>query len=441
MRTFLILLCLAFANSAPAADHGDVSYQGLPADISGNPVVDGPYNIVFTIWDDSVAGSQLWSQTMTAQTNSGVFTVVLNHPFDYLFEEEGFPRSGAFFMQTQIVGDPPMTPCSRLTAVYSSILSHRMEGDVFTFPGGMQIFPPKEVPPQPITPSILMSVDSSEAGMTIVNKRPEAEDSTAIAITSGPVRSSISIFGGNPPDDGQPQINMVADTGGTSFWLGSVDGAGAESLPVMSVETNGEINLNIGFGGPPIEGSNPPDDNKPGVNMNANTATSSFTLHGPDPGAAVFNGIFMTADVSEARMGINNDAPTSALYVDGDIVATGAITELSDGELKTNVREIENALEIISELRGVQFEWVQGAEGLSELPPGTRTGLIAQEVEKVLPEAVLSPEAGYKSVDYARFTPILIEAMKEQQKQIDELKKMVSQLMSATQSKVTVSKK
>lgn len=59
-----------------------------------------------------------------------------------------------------------------------------------------------------------------------------------------------------------------------------------------------------------------------------------------------------------------------------------------------------------------------------------QVGLIAQEVEEVLPEAVhTNKETGYKSVDYARVVPLLIEGMKEQQKQIEELQKMVASLI------------
>ncbi len=67
---------------------------------------------------------------------------------------------------------------------------------------------------------------------------------------------------------------------------------------------------------------------------------------------------------------------------------------------------------------------------------GIQIGVIAQEVEKIAPELVITDEDGFKSVDYIKFTPILIEAMKEQQaiidnqqKQIDELKRLVEQLM------------
>ena len=139
----------------------------------------------------------------------------------------------------------------------------------------------------------------------------------------------------------------------------------------------------------------------PQVHAITDAATSSFLMHGPPVGAGT-KMISMTADDTEARVGINSDAPTSALYVDGDIVATGSITEISDLRLKSNVVEIDDALEILSQIRGVQFEWRRDAEEFAGLPEGTRVGLIAQEIEKVLPEAVVSPEDGYKSVDYGR---------------------------------------
>jgi hypothetical protein len=115
-------------------------------------------------------------------------------------------------------------------------------------------------------------------------------------------------------------------------------------------------------------------------------------------------------------------------YVDGDIVATGSITEISDLRLKSNVVEIDDALEILSQIRGVQFEWRRDAEEFAGLPEGTRVGLIAQEIEKVLPEAVVSPEDGYKSVDYGRLTPVLVEAIKAQRREIRLLKDQIARL-------------
>ena len=66
-------------------------------------------------------------------------------------------------------------------------------------------------------------------------------------------------------------------------------------------------------------------------------------------------------------------------------------------------------------------------------PENRRVGLIAQEVEKVLPEVVDTDNEGFKSVEYAKMVPLLIEAMKEQQKQIEHLKIQIKELMSQNQ--------
>jgi len=59
----------------------------------------------------------------------------------------------------------------------------------------------------------------------------------------------------------------------------------------------------------------------------------------------------------------------------------------------------------------------------------TQLGFIAQEFEKVIPELVRTDENGYKSIDYVKLTPVLVEAIREQQKQIDELKQLVQSLI------------
>ncbi len=63
-----------------------------------------------------------------------------------------------------------------------------------------------------------------------------------------------------------------------------------------------------------------------------------------------------------------------------------------------------------------------------QLSDKLQLGLSAQELEKFFPELVMTDAKGYKSVDYGRLTPVLVEAIKEQQKEIDELKKLVMQL-------------
>ena len=95
----------------------------------------------------------------------------------------------------------------------------------------------------------------------------------------------------------------------------------------------------------------------------------------------------------------------------GTITAGGDITAFSDERLKSDIETIDNALDKVMNMRGVSYT-KQAEKGI---------GVIAQEIEKVLPEVVTDGE--YKSVAYGNIVGVLIEAIKEQQKQIDELKK------------------
>jgi hypothetical protein len=105
----------------------------------------------------------------------------------------------------------------------------------------------------------------------------------------------------------------------------------------------------------------------------------------------------------------------------GDFTTGGNVIANSDIKIKKNIRPIENALDKVNALRGVYFERV-GTDI-------TNIGVIAQEVEKVLPELVRESD-GIKSVAYGNITALLIEAIKEQDKKIKELEEKVCQLKS-----------
>lgn len=95
----------------------------------------------------------------------------------------------------------------------------------------------------------------------------------------------------------------------------------------------------------------------------------------------------------------------------GTITASGDITAFSDERLKSDIETIDNALDKVMNMRGVSYT-KQAEKGI---------GVIAQEIEKVLPEVVTDGE--YKSVAYGNIVGVLIEAIKEQQEQIDKLKR------------------
>ena len=138
-----------------------------------------------------------------------------------------------------------------------------------------------------------------------------------------------------------------------------------------------------------------------------------------------FNG---TPNPSFQRIGINTCKPQYELHVVGNIYATGDITAFSDIRKKKNIIEISSSLELIKQLRGVRFEFISGSESPNKDLINDKNenkihvGLIAQEVEKILPEVVVTADDGYKSINYGSIVSVLINAMKEQQSQIDQLK-------------------
>jgi hypothetical protein len=110
----------------------------------------------------------------------------------------------------------------------------------------------------------------------------------------------------------------------------------------------------------------------------------------------------------------------SAALINGAITATGDITAFhsSDERLKYNITPIKGALDKINQIGGYEFDWNDKSEHT-----GHDVGVIAQEIEKVLPELVVDRDTGYKAVRYDKIVALLINAIKEQQLQIQELKK------------------
>jgi len=122
-------------------------------------------------------------------------------------------------------------------------------------------------------------------------------------------------------------------------------------------------------------------------------------------------------------VGIGTNTPSQALEVIGSVRCAAVLTT-SDVRKKKNISHLESALDKLHNIRGVYYDWI-------EPPPTTNTqkrnvGVIAQEVEKVLPEAVQHDETtDTYSVDYQAIVALLINAVKEQQKVIEELKNMI----------------
>lgn len=161
-------------------------------------------------------------------------------------------------------------------------------------------------------------------------------------------------------------------------------------------------------------------------------------------------------------IGTTSPDPGYRLTVVGGGLTTEGIWQNSDSRLKKDILPVEGALDKILKLNGVSYEWKHNgkdfegetAEALKtdddgniiddkyrNLPEGRTLGVIAQELEQVLPEAVNTGEDGIKAVSYTKIIPVLIEAMKEQQKQItDQQKEITKQQKEIEKMKDMISK-
>jgi hypothetical protein len=139
---------------------------------------------------------------------------------------------------------------------------------------------------------------------------------------------------------------------------------------------------------------------------------------------------FMASGGGNGRVGIGTTTPAYTLHVNGSVAGTSAYNNLSDARLKKDVQPINDALAIVGALRGVTFNWDQTVDPLMKLDDRNHVGFLAQEVEAVLPQAVstASDARQTKSVAYSEVIPVLVEALKQQQAQIDVLKAEVEAL-------------
>ncbi len=130
---------------------------------------------------------------------------------------------------------------------------------------------------------------------------------------------------------------------------------------------------------------------------------------------------------SSAFVGIGVSLPFYKLDVNGSVHAT-AYFSASDARWKKNIAQLTNALDTIEQLRGVRYHWRAEEYPKINFESGAQIGLIAQEVKKVLPEAVSEDRDGFYSVAYTKLVPVLVEGIKEQQCQLREKEAKIAEL-------------
>jgi hypothetical protein len=237
-----------------------------------------------------------------------------------------------------------------------------------------------------------IEIATISGGQTLTNKTISGASNTLSNIgNSSLTNSSVTVTAGTGMSGGGAvalgssitltNAGVTSNVAGTGVSVSS--GTGASTISIgQAVATNSSVT----FGGLTVNGS-----------TTLNSTTTAVT------GALIVGGATTSTTVGLIR-------------ASNDIIAYAS----SDERLKENVETIKGSLDKVMSIGGYEFDWVP-MEGIHE-NEGHDIGVIAQEIQKVLPEIVTTRENGYLAVKYEKIVALLIEAIKEQQKQIDDIK-------------------
>ena len=158
--------------------------------------------------------------------------------------------------------------------------------------------------------------------------------------------------------------------------------------------------------------------NVAGTGVSVSGATGAVTI-------SIGQAVATSSNVQFNSLGVGMAASATAGRIDAtnDIVAFSS----SDIRFKENITPIKNALDKISKISGNTYDWKEENK-IEHGYEGNDVGVIAQEIEAVLPQLVQTRESGYKAVKYDKLVALLIEGIKEQQKQIEDLSNKINKL-------------
>ena len=478
MKTRLLpFLLFLIASSSIAQVPGTLSYQGILMQNDGiTPIADGAHSIVYNFYTVSTAGLALFSRTIAVTTAKGLYTSIIgggiapNAPFTTT--EMGQLGSQQIFIGITVDGGSELTPRAQLTTAayaYQAQSSYTISDGAVTSAkildgtivdadvnasaaiAGTKISPAFGAQnistTGTVTSGAVTATSFSGNGSALTNIGTAAIASGAIL--DADVNASAAIAGTKiVPAFGTQPISTTGNISGnvisgvtlmTGFGLNSgnqyiqgspsptnAEGAvGSEAAIHIQRQASGVKNTNtadikVSTWESGITGRTSMEFWLSGLPQNENTFGTVaeipvLTLHGDDLGGTSNYG----------RVGIGTLFPTSTLHVyngstSGTYTTSGWVHS-SDERLKTNIKTIGNPMSIVKSLRGVYFNWKSNSTNERQV------GFIAQEVKRVLPEVVTGKEGDIDKgeilgMSNQNIVAVLVEAIKEQQAQIEELK-------------------
>ncbi len=459
--TVVIVLLTVFATTAEVPKL--MNYQGMLMDAEGN-TINGARSIQFSFFETETGGEAFWTETQEVRIKDGLFSVLLGSVNSF---ETAQYDSGDVYLEIKIADDPPMTPRKQMVSVGFAFLSDdsdHLEG----YPASAFIRKINNVPP-----------DNSEISLVAgdnvtITPNPEGHQITISATGGGTggdnlgnhiATRNIRLNGHWLSNDGGDEGIEIDNTGYVGIPAGLHSHGNiitSRDIQARNIAAMNEIQANqsITIGSPSAAagagdlsaaddvfagddviaddqvisggnmscGDNMTIVNHLGVNMGGGYSTAyPLRVNGDTQVTGSINAgdkVYTSGHVGVNFGGWSN---TYALRVSGNAYATGSWLS-SDMNLKRNIATINTPMEKVKQLRGVSYNWKTEEYPEREFSEGLQYGLIAQEVEKVFPEMVMTDENGEKAIAYYQLIPMLLEALKQQQQQIDALQQKVDRL-------------
>jgi endosialidase-like protein len=254
-------------------------------------------------------------------------------------------------------------------------------------------------------PQASLHVSSTNAGSTSLTlENLEGQTSRQVILSNyGSTGGGLYWFGLDSAHTSSllgPNLFVLRGTGGLAF-------SGSSNAEHMRITTTGQVFI----------GTTTPQEGKLIVSGGNATAIAGTTN-------SFFPAVFGWSTHGDGVYGISNDGfgvhgssdTTYAGYFEGNVRVTGTLSQGSDARLKEGVANLGYGLREVLQLRPVTYRWKDKPE------KGTQLGLIAQEVEPVVPEVVTTEKDGeqLKGLNYVGLVPVTIKAIQEQQTQIEE---------------------
>jgi hypothetical protein len=213
----------------------------------------------------------------------------------------------------------------------------------------------------------------------------------------------------------------ASPTVSTTSLTGAIRTAGG-----LGVQLNANIGANFGVGGATALGGNTLVTGTLGV-----SAAVSITGNIVSSATTASTGSSVGAITTAGGLGVQLAAHFGSTANFGGVVTATSYVESSDANYKREIQTVSNALEKIQQVRGVNYFFRNVDFPDEGFPTVLQSGFIAQEVEEVMPEAVSTDsKTGMKKMSYKSVTPYLLEAVKEQQRQIQEQQRQIQELQA-----------